>query len=215
MKKILFILLWFPFTICSIFFLLGYYATNDNLFPFQTKPKDTIGSINQVPYKLYTSLPEVLGTQTANAYEIKSEDINPQLIYQYLKKYKSPMADTTEDLIAAAQKYEIDPLFMVAIAQCESNLGKKMPISDEEDKSGCHNPFGWGIHKGGTLCFDTWQEGYQTVAEGLRKKYFDNGLTNPEDIMAIYTPPALEKGGSWAKCINQFLQALNKEKEKM
>ncbi len=118
------------------------------------------------------------------------------------------MLDSAEALVMAAKKFKLDPLLLVSIAQCESNLGKKMPEN-------CNNPFGWGIHSKGTLCFDTWEAGYQTVAEGLRKKYFNQGYENAEDIMTLYTPASLEKNGSWAICVNQFLQELQQMKQEL
>lgn len=96
------------------------------------------------------------------------------------------------------RSYQIDPLLGLAIAECESNLGTKMPPD-------CYNPFGLGIHSRGTLCFNSWEEGFEAEAKFLRNQYFSKGVTAPEDIMITYTPPALEKEGSWAKCINHFL----------
>lgn len=166
-------------------------------------------TVTSLPYKFYASLPKVLGAQTVDAYYIESQDVVPELVHNYLKKYNSPMVDTSYDLVQAARKYELDPLLLVAIAQCESNLGKKMP-HETENIYECHNPFGWGIHASGTLCFDTWAEGYETVAKGLKQKYVDQGLERPEDIMQLYTPASIEKaGGSWAKCVSKFLGQLN------
>ncbi len=42
----------------------------------------------------------------------------------------------------------------------------------------------------------------------LSHKYIDIGLDTPEKIMAKYTPPSLEKGGPWAKGVNQFMSDL-------
>ena len=216
MKHLILSIIWFPITFITLLFCLSYYSFNPEVFAQKTNnSQNEIATITQIPYRFYTSLPEVLGAQTVNEFSIQSQDIIPELIYQYLKKHDSPMVNSSQELISAARQFEIDPLFMVAIAQCESNLGKKMPKENEDDIYACHNPFGWGIHKNGTLCFDTWEEGYYTVAEGLREKYYDQGLTNTEDIMAVYTPPALEKDGSWAKCVNKFLQELNEMKDEL
>ncbi|MGI5827393.1 MAG: hypothetical protein ACOX6V_00030 [Patescibacteria group bacterium] len=207
MKKLLVVCIWLPVTLLTLVFTLGYTLTYNTRVQVTSSETETV-TLSTIPYKFYTSLPKVLGAKTINAFYVSSQDVIPELVYNYLKKHKSPMLSTSNDLVMAARKYDLDPLFLVAVAQCESNLGKKMPEN-------CHNPFGWGIHSRGTLCFDTWQEGYQTVAKGLRDKYFDKGLENPEDIMAKYTPPALEKNGSWAKCVNHFLGKLNETKNQM
>jgi len=152
-------------------------------------------------YQLYASTPnKVLGTNTSS--DIKAENPTPEIIKTYLKTHNSPMLEAADSLLETAEKYNLDPLFLIAIAQCESNLGKKMPAPD------CYNPFGWGIHSEGTLCFKSWEEGFEKVVKGLSEKYFGKGYETPEQIMAKYTPQALEKNGSWAKCINQFLAEL-------
>jgi len=207
MKNLLLVLLWIPTTLATIFFTLGYASYYHTATQAQAKQEEVI-NLTDIPYNFYTSLPNVLGAKTVNAYYVTTQDIIPELVHNYLKQHKSPMVNTSYDLVLAARKYDLDPLFLVAVAQCESNLGKKMPEN-------CHNPFGWGIHSRGTLCFETWQEGYQTVAKGLRDKYLDKGYTSTEDIMTKYTPPALEKNGSWAKCVNHFMGKLNQQKSKM
>lgn len=146
---------------------------------------------------MYTSVPNVLGASSA---KIKKEDAVPVAVRQYFEKYDSPMLGTEDSLVSTARRHGVDPFLMVAIAQCESNLGKKMPPD-------CHNPFGWGIHSEGTLCFNNWQQCYEAVASGLKENYGDL-MHNPERMMAKYTPPSLEKGGPWAKCVKQFLDEL-------
>ena len=205
MKRLLIILIWLPVTITTLFVALALQNFRYNLSLAENLDSWNVFTNNQYTsnsYQLYSSLPKVLGATTV---AITSQDAIPELIKEYLEKQNSPMAPYTNDLIKAARKYNLDPLLLVAIAQCESNLGKKMP-------PGCNNPFGWGIHSKGTLCFDTWQAGFQTVAKGLRDKYFNTGLDSPEELMARYTPPALEKDGSWAKCVNYFLENLETAK---
>lgn len=205
-------MLWFPAALTSLVICLQVYAKYDDVYEAESlNSSDTVTT--GLPY--YGSVPKVLGEQAPNAFYIQSQDIMPRLIELYLRKNKSPMLDSYQDLILIAQKHGVDPIFMVSIAQCESNLGKKMPHKDSEDPYSCHNPFGWGIHSKGTLCFTTWQEGYEAVAEGLRQKYFNQGYINPEEVMKKYTPPALEKQGSWAKCVNHFIDDLHALRDEM
>jgi hypothetical protein len=194
---------------------LWLYSYNPEIFSSRPKdPAEQIITLKTTPYKFYSSIPQILGEQTVNDAYIKSQDIIPELVFNYLKMHDSPMLETADELINTARDYELDPVMLVAIAQCESNLGQKMPHKSD-DPYECHNPFGWGIHKGGTLCFDTWQQGYNAVAKGLRENYFNDGLTTPDDIMHRYTPPALETGGSWAKCVNYFMRKINQNQEEI
>ena len=212
MKRLLVVGLWVPVAMISLLVCLHVYAANEEN---ESKKISNVASNITQPYQMYKSVPKVLGEQAPNAFYIQSQDIMPRLIELYLRKNNSPVLDSYQDLILIAQEYGVDPIFMVSIAQCESNLGKKMPHEDSNDPYSCHNPFGWGIHSQGTLCFDTWQDGYKAVAEGLRKKYFNQGYDSTEDIMIKYTPPALEKQGSWAKCVNHFIDDLNNLREEM
>ncbi len=150
-------------------------------------------------YQTYASYPKVLGETSFN---ITSEDAIPSLVKNYLTKYNSPMLKASDDLVEISRSYGIDPLLLVAIAQCESNLGRKMPPD-------CYNPFGWGIHSKGTLCFESWQEGFKKVCEGLRKKYINQGLHSPWEIMTKYNYASWkEREGSWAKCVDHFLEEI-------
>lgn len=102
-------------------------------------------------------------------------------------------------ILEMAEKYGVDPYLFVAIAQQESNLGKKMPSQD------CHNAWGYGIHSRGILCFQSWEEGIEMVMKGLSEKYVANGLDDPQEIMRIYTPFS---NGSWAEGVQQFMEEL-------
>jgi hypothetical protein len=206
MKRLLILSVWLPTTLATLLvtlalqnyryqFLIGQRLQEFSQTVSAWHPSST--------YQLYSSLPKVLGASTAS---ITAQDAIPELVNQYLADHDSPMTPYADDLVGAARKNGLDPLLLVAIAQCESNLGKKMP-------DGCNNPFGWGIHSKGTLCFDSWQEGFDTVAKGLRDKYFADGLQSPEELMVRYTPPALENDGSWAKCVNYFLDSFETPEE--
>ena len=195
MKRLLTLIVWIPTTFAALlssFILLTHLTqTEKKIFPLKNFVSEKYQS-----YQMYNSLPQVLGAFTSS---ITSEDAIPEMTCQYLQERNSPMYPYCVSFSEIFRSYNIDPLLGLAIAECESNLGSKMPPD-------CHNPFGLGIHSQGTLCFDSWEEGFEAEAKFLRKTYFSKGITEPEDIMVTYTPPALEKGGSWAKCVNHFLE---------
>jgi len=152
-------------------------------------------------YQAYSSLPAdnqsfktVLGTS----------DARPEMIRQYLQKFKSPLEIHYTDILSASEQYKTSEIpdlwrYIVAIAQCESNLGHKIP-------EGSYNAWGLGIPTGAKkgLEFASWTEAINTEAKFLRK-LIDKGLFSPEEWGPIYAPPSASNGGSWAKCVREFL----------
>lgn len=142
--------------------------------------------------QIFASLPSTTG-------EVKGEatatDARQEILKQYMQRYNSPLEPQAQFIVDTAEKYDLDFRLLVAIAQQESNLCKKIP-------EGTYNCWGWGIHERGTLGFDSFEEGIETVAKGLKEEYIDKGYITPEQIMSKYTPAS---PGSWAKGVNQFL----------
>ena len=143
-------------------------------------------------YQPYTpDIPSLLVSATA-------ADGRTITIKNYLSGYASPLEPFAADIVRFSDFYRIDPYLIVAIAQQESNLCKKIPPAS-------HNCWGYGIYGDKVTRFTSYPEAIETVVKGLRKNYFDAGLDTPEEIMAKYTPPSLEKGGPWATGVQQFL----------
>lgn len=145
--------------------------------------------------QLFASVPPVIGEVLGT---FSTGDARPVIIKKYLEKHKSPLLPYVDTLLAAAEKYNVDYRLIVAIAQCESNLCKKSP-------PGSYNC--WGFENGETK-FLSWEQALNQVAKTLRESYLDKGLITPEEIMPKYAPPSVEKGGPWAKCVNQFINEL-------
>ena len=198
MKKLVLFISWFPITLLTIFTSLRMYEqlvrTKDLESLVKVQARQVLSS--QTPFLAYAAIPQASTTiKTA----VQIEDARPVMIDQYLTRYDSPLAGYGQFIVKAAERYDVDPYLFIAIAQQESNLGKKMPSSD------CYNAWGYGIHSRGTLCFTSWEEGIETVLKGLSNKYLERGLTDPEDIMRTYTPFS---NGSWASGVDQFIEEL-------
>lgn len=131
--------------------------------------------------------------------EIQTGDARPIIIKQYLQKYDSELEPYSQEIVNVSDKYELDFRLLVAIAQQESNLCKRIPENS-------HNCWGFGIYGDKVLRFSSYSEAFERVAATLKKDYIDKGLTTPEKIMAKYTPPSVELGGPWAKGVNIFLK---------
>ncbi|MFC1711882.1 hypothetical protein ACFLZ1_04870 [Patescibacteria group bacterium] len=195
MKRLLVFFIWLPSTILTLVAVTYFHTYRSFLVEAKTRQSENLQvETPNESYKMYAALPKTLGVSTTS---VKTEDAVPELVYQYLKRYKSPMTDTADAFVRIFRSYNINPVIPLAIAQCESNLGKKMP----ED---CINPFGLGIHSRGKLCFENWEQGYEKMGKVLKEDYIDKGFVTVEEIMGKYCPLSLEKGGSWAKCVSQF-----------
>jgi hypothetical protein len=137
-----------------------------------------------------------------NLAEIKSQisgsDARPVIIERYLAKYKSPLLPYANKIFELSQTYGFEYYWIVAIAQQESNLCKKIP-----DNS--YNCWGYGIHKKGTLAFENYDLALQSYAEYLKTQYFDKGLNTPELIMKKYCPYS---NGSWAYGVQHFIDEM-------
>lgn len=129
---------------------------------------------------------------------ISSDDARPLIIKKYLEKYKSPLVPYSDLIFKLSNDYGFEYYWIVAIAQQESNLCKKIP-------EGSHNCWGYGIHKRGTLSFDSYELSLKSYAEYLKREYFDKGLNTPELIMSKYCPSS---NGSWARGVWQFINEM-------
>lgn len=155
-------------------------------------------SVIRVPesgVKVYASLPSSFPSVSG---EVESKDARSEIIRQYLEYYNSPLVPYSDLIVATADKYGLDYRLITAIAQKESNLCKIIPPDS-------YNCWGWGIHSKGTLKFSSYEEGIETVSEGIRQNYIDKGYTTISDIMGKYTPLS---NGSWATGVIQFMKQM-------
>jgi hypothetical protein len=186
MKKLLLALVWLGLATSTLILALGSHWHLNQLR--QTTIRPLLAYDQPV-------VPEILGAFT---FSVKSADAVPEIIKDYLRRYRSPLLPYADFLINTAINYGLDPRLLVAIAQQESNLCKKAP-------EGSFNCWGWGIHSRGTLTFSSYPEGIEAVAKGLAQNYLGKGLTTPQEIMSVYTPLS---AGSWAKGVQQFLDEM-------
>lgn len=152
----------------------------------------TVGSYQRSGVRVYASLPATIPSVSG---AVEGVDARSEIVRSYLERYNSPMVNHASTLVETADKYSLDFRLVTAIAQQESNLCKIIP-------PGSYNCWGWGIHSKGTLGFTSFEEGIETVSQGIRKEYLDKGYKTVEDIMSKYTPLS---NGSWAAGVNQFM----------
>ena len=194
MKQLIATLSWALTTGATLVLTLATYIHLSQIIKPSLRPKTAYNQIENITSR--PILPEVLGAFT---FAIKTDDAIPEIIKNYLKKYQSPLLPYADYIVTVSRDHRLDPRLIIAIAQQESNLCKKIP----DDSRNCG---GWGIHSQGTLKFTTYKQAIDAVVQGLGKNYFGKGLTTPEEIMGIYTPLS---DGSWARGVQQFLDEMN------
>lgn len=145
--------------------------------------------------QIYAALPDNSGLGTAT---IQARDGRVKILERYFESFNSPLVDHAETFVEAADEYNLDFRLVAAISRQESNGCKYIPPES-------YNCWGWGIHKRGTLHFESYDQGIWTVSKGLREKYVDDGLITPELIMSRYTPSS---PGTWSAAVRQFMEEM-------
>lgn len=130
---------------------------------------------------------------------IESEDARSALVAKFLERHNSPMQPYDfygRKLVEIADRYHLDFRLLPAIAMQESNLCRNT------NPGAPNNCLGFGIHKRGTLDFDSYEAGFERAGRELKAYYIDRGLTTVELIESKYTPSS---NGSWANSVNQWM----------
>lgn len=134
--------------------------------------------------------------------EIESEDGRLFLLKQFMKD--TPLYDYADLMIKLADEYNIDYRLLPAIAMCESNLGVRIP----GQKS--FNAWGIAVYTGqqNGAMFQNWTQAIEWVYNYIADKYVSNNIHELSDIGSIWAPPSVEKGNSWANCVDTFMKRI-------
>jgi hypothetical protein len=152
-------------------------------------------AMGRTPRVAFAALPVASGTLKAN---FVSQDARLTAVQSFFKKYNSELLPYAEEVITAADKYNLDYRLVPAIAMQESTLCKKAPKDS-------YNCWGFGIYAKKITKFDNYYDAIDTVTKTLAIQYKAKGLETPEQIMSKYTPGS---NGSWAKSISHFMDQL-------
>ena len=201
MKKLLVFVAWLPSTILLLLFYVNIYRTTYTIK--EVKDLDKLASLTvkellpKNAYQMYAALP-----QSVESFQVSLEkkDARPEIIRSYL--IGSPLLPYADSIVIMSDYYKINPYLIVAIGECESNNGRKIPENS-------FNAWGLGIPTGATsgMSFKNWEDGLNAEFKFL-KKLVDRGLSTPDLMGPVYAPPSVLNGGSWAKCVNHFLDNL-------
>ncbi len=187
----------------SIWFVAAWFSTATTALIFAITFSLFLSNLKLVKpttqnFQLYAALPE---STNSISDEIQPADGRAKIIENFFEGHKAPLSDQSRTFIQVADKYKLDYRLLPAIAMQESNGGKKVIKNS-------FNPFGYGIYGNLVVKFNSWEEAIERVGRALREDYLNQGLKNPTQIMAKYTPPSLTRGGVWARGVNTFMEEL-------
>ena len=154
-------------------------------------------------YTVYAAKPLVLGESTTN---IDSKNARAIIINKVYNKYNCPMSDLGEKFVKEADKNNIPFWIIPAIAFQESSCGKQTPTVDGQES---YNAYGWGVWGDNVVQFDNWEHGIEVLSEYINERFYAQGVTDPCEIMKIYTPPS---NGSWCNGIDFFRAEMDEYK---
>lgn len=191
-RKMLLLALWFPITLVLLVINLSLLSAMSRWDP----PHLPLSAIppNENAYAASSGTPTVLSAS------VIAGDARTLLLSSFLKRNNSPMTDYSNLIVEQADQYGFDFRLLPAIAMCESNLGKHVPL-----KAG-FNPFGIAVYTG-TLKgknFDSWDHAITWVSQYISDTYYSKGITKLTDIEKQWAPPAVANGDSWANCVQYF-----------
>lgn len=107
--------------------------------------------------------------ETKNDYRVK-------ILKNFLTEQNSPLAPFAADFVRDADKYNLDWKLVAAISGVESTFGQQIPYNS-------YNGWGWGVYGTNVIRFASWNEGIDTISQGLRERYMDQW--GGEDIYQI------------------------------
>lgn len=194
-RKLLITLCWFPLTLSLL-------AINLSLLVSLSKKANANEPVTQtMALKIAATS---YGTEQVLGASVRAGDARALLLTKFLTSHQSPLIEYAEYILNRAEYYGIDYRLVPAIAMCESNVGKRMPSKDS------YNAWGISVETGETsgAKFPNWLYAIDWVSRYLKEKYYARGITDLIDIGAIYAPPSVAKGNSWANCVGQFMEAI-------
>lgn len=193
LKKALIVFCWFPLALSLL-------AVNLSLLVTLTNKANANEVVTpRIPPMRITA--SSYGTEQVLGASVLAGDARALLLSKFLKQHESPIAEYAEYIVDRAEHYGIDYRLVPAIAMCESNVGKRMPSKDS------YNAWGISVETGeiSGAKFPNWLYAIDWVSRYLHEKYYAKGITDLIDIGAIYAPPSVANGNSWATCVDHFM----------
>lgn len=192
------VLLWFPFTL--ILLIVNLTLLQVTMRKTHTPVTSMMSPLPDSPFGITAAA----GTSQVLGASVTAGDARGLLLNGFLRDYDSPMAPYANLIVTEADKNGIDFRLLVAIAMCESNLGKHMPSSDS------YNAFGIAVYTGQQTgaTFKNWPHAIEWVSQYIKKDYYDRGIKDLRTIGSIWAPPSINTGYSWTNCVSEFQKSI-------
>ena len=124
-------------------------------------------------------------------------DNRVKILTSYLSQNNSPLAPYASEFVAAADKYNLDWKLVAAISGVESTFGQQIPNNS-------YNAWGWGVYGDNVINFKSWNDGIDTVSQGLRERYMNAwGGKDIYQIGAVYA-----SSPAWANHVELYLNKI-------
>jgi hypothetical protein len=133
----------------------------------------------------------------SKSFNQEESDSRVRILREYLEKNNSPLVPYAGTFVRVADKYNIDWKLVAAISGVESTFGREIPNDS-------YNGWGWGIYGDNMIRFSSWEEGIETVSEGLRTRYMDKwGAKDVYEIGRLYAASP-----TWAQRVEYFMNRI-------
>jgi hypothetical protein len=199
-RKLTFILIWFQVTAIVLLFNLSFLSAYKS------------GSTLSIPYpsELYPDLEFQMAAPSSSGKvlgsTITADDARTLIVERFIKRFRpdSPFLSHADTIVEEADRYQIDFRLIPAIAMCESNLGFRLPSSDS------FNAWGIAVYTNSMKGkhFDGWKAAISWVTKFIREKFYDKGITDLQEIGAIWAPPSVDNNYSWTRCVQGFMDKM-------
>lgn len=161
------------------------------------------GFVYATSFKTEVESPSVFGAKTLTLPESQFQaiqiDSRALKIEKVFEKFKCPLAGNGAFIVEKADEHGIPYWLVPAVAFQESGCGKKTPEPTGITES--YNAWGYGIWGQNIKTFNGWEAGISAVSKYFGVNFFSKGITDPCQIMEIYTPPSK---GSWCEGVKYF-----------
>lgn len=131
-------------------------------------------------------------------------DNRTKVLKNYLAKHDSPLVDSADDFVKAADANNVDWKLVPSIAGVESTFGKFIP-GGHDPKTISYNGWGWGVYGDQSLAFKSWNDAITTITSSLKTNYIDRGLTTPTEMNRVYAASPV-----WGTHVNYFMNDLDR-----
>ena len=162
-----------------------------------------IGFVYAAPFKDPAGSPSVFGAKTLTLPESQFETVQADSrairIEKVFEKFKCPLAGNGVFIVEEADEHGIPYWLVPAVSFQESGCGKKTPEPASVTES--YNAWGYGVWGQNAKTFDDWGAGISAVSKYFGVNFFSKGITDPCEIMRIYTPSSK---GSWCEGVKYF-----------